>query len=162
MFEKYDQVIRKLGGWFGNIGGAMLLAIPIMTFCDIIGTKFFSRPVIGSVEITGFLQVMWIPLAATLTLFHNQHVKVEIFTRRLSESARAALDGIISLILFCLCAIMGWRIVLYGITVQTSGRYSSTLHLPYYYFIYIMSLGLFLLSLAFLLGFFKWVRGETK
>ena len=162
MYRKYDLAIRKLAGWLGYIGGAMLLAIPILTFGDIIGTKFFSRPVIGSVEITGFLQVMWIPLAATITLFHKQHVKVEIFTRRLSASARARIDGIISLVLFCLCAVIGWRIVLYGLSVHTSGRYSNTLHLPFYYFIYIMSLGFFLLSLAFLLGFIQWMRGETK
>jgi TRAP-type C4-dicarboxylate transport system permease small subunit len=162
MLRKYDLFVKKMSDCFANIGAAMLLLISFLTFLDITGSKFFALPVPGSVELTGFLQTMLIPFAAALTLIFGQHIKVEIFTDHLPESVKTTIDCIISLILCLLTAVLIWQTIVFGISIQSSGEYSNTLHLPLYAVIYIMAFALISLCLAFLLGFLQLFKGRIK
>lgn len=162
MLSKYELFVKKISNWFANIGAAMLLLICFITFLDIAGSKFFALPVPGSVELTGFLQTMLIPFAAALTLICGQHIKVEVFTDRLPESVKAILDCIISLILCLLTVVIIWQTIVFGISIQSSGEYSNTLHLPLSPIIYIMAFAFVSLCLAFLLGFLQLFRGRIK
>jgi TRAP-type C4-dicarboxylate transport system permease small subunit len=161
LFNKYHKLVVTASNWFGHIGAALLLAIPVITFFDIVGSKFFSLPVPGSVELTGFLQSMLFPFAAALTLVCGQHIKVEVFTDWLPGSVKEVMDGIISLILFCLSIVLIWQTTVFGISIQSAGEYSGTLHIPLQYIIYLMAIGFVPLALGFLEGFLKLFRGNA-
>jgi TRAP-type C4-dicarboxylate transport system permease small subunit len=162
MFRKYENFVKTISNWFGNIGAAMLLGISIITFLDIFGSKFFALPFPGSVELTGFLQTMLIPFAAAITLIAGQHIKVDLFTEWLPAAGKVIVDGIVSFILFCLSIVIVWQSIVFGISVQSSGEYSGTLHIPSFFVIYFMSLGFACLALAFLQGFLKLFGGHSK
>lgn len=162
MLSKFELFVKKISNWFANIGAAMLLLICLITFLDIVGSKFFALPFPGSVELTGFLQTMLIPFAAALTLLFGQHIKVEIFTDFLSEQVKAIIDSIISLVLCLFILVLIWQAIVFGIDIQTSGEYSNTLHLPLSPVIYIMAFALISLCLAFLLGFLQLFKGRMK
>jgi TRAP-type C4-dicarboxylate transport system permease small subunit len=162
MLSKFESFVRKISNWFANIGAAMLLLICLITFLDIVGSKFFALPFPGSVELTGFLQTMLIPFAAAITLLYGQHIKVEIFTDRLPEHVKAIIDSVISLLLCLFILVLIWQTVVFAIAIQTSGEYSNTLRLPLSPVIYIMAFALISLCLAFLLGFLQLFKGKTK
>ena len=161
MLNKYEPFVKRMSNWAGNMGVAMLLLIPAITFLDIVGSKFFNWPFPGSVELTGFLQSMLVPLAAALTLIVGHHIKVEIFTYRLSGNAKLVIDSIVSLLLCIFCIILTWQIVVYGISIKDSGEYSNTLNIPFYPVIFIMALAFIPLILAFFLDFLK-LFGRSK
>jgi TRAP-type C4-dicarboxylate transport system permease small subunit len=162
MLSKYEIFVKKISDWFANIGAAMLLLICLITFLDIVGSKFFALPFPGSVELTGFLQTMLIPFAGALTLLYGQHIRVEIFTDRLPEQVKVIIDGIISLVLCLFILVLIWQTVVFGIAIQISGEYSNTLRLPMSPVIYIMAFALVSLCLAFLLGFLQLFKGRIK
>ena len=165
MLSKFELFVKKISDWCANIGAAMLLLICLITLLDIVGSKFFALPFPGSVELTGFLQTMLIPLAAALTLLYGQHIRVEIFTDWLPDQIKAIIDSIISLVLCLFILVFVWQTVVFGIAIQTSGEYSNTLHLPLSPVIYVMAFALISLCLAFLLRFFLFkskTKGGTK
>jgi TRAP-type C4-dicarboxylate transport system permease small subunit len=162
MLSKYELFVKKISDWFANVGAAMLLLICLITFLDIVGSKFFALPFPGSVELTGFLQTMLIPFAGALTLLYGQHIRVEIFTDRLPEQVKVIIDGIISLVLCLFILVLIWQTVVFGIAIQISGEYSNTLRLPMSPVIYIMAFALVSLCLAFLLGFLQLFKGRIK
>ncbi len=162
MLTKYELFVKKISDWCANMGAAMLLLICLITFLDIVGSKFFALPFPGSVELTGFLQTMLIPFAAALTLLFGQHIKVEIFTDFLPEHVIPIIDSIISLVLCLFILVLSWQTVVFGIAIQTSGEYSNTLRLPLSPVIYIMAFSLISLCLAFLLGFLQLFKGRIK
>jgi TRAP-type C4-dicarboxylate transport system permease small subunit len=162
MLIRFELFVKKISNWSANIGAVMLLLICSITVLDIVGSKFFAWPFPGSVELTGFLQTMLIPLAAALTLLHDQHIRVEVFTDRLAEKVKAVMDSIISLALSCFVLVLIWQTVVFAMAIQVSGEYSNTLHLPMSPVIYVMAFALISLCLAFFLGFLKPFRGKAK
>ena len=160
MLNKFEVFVKKISNWFANIGAAMLLLICLITFLDIVGSKFFALPFPGSVELTGFLQTMLIPFAAALTLLHGQHIKVEVFTDHLPAHVKALLDSIISLLLCLFIVVFIWQTVLFAMSIQASGEYSNTLQLPLSPVIYVMAFALISLCLAFFLGFLQLFKGR--
>ncbi len=159
MLDKFDRFVQVSSNWFGNAGAALLLLIPIITFLDILGTKLFDLPVPGSIELTGYLQALLIPCAAAVTLLCGQHIKVEIFTARVPESIKAVLDGVISLILFCVIIVVIWQSIISGMSFQSVGEYSAALHLPIHYIVYAMAFAFVPLCFAFLHDFLHLLRG---
>ena len=162
MLGKYQEFVIKTSNWFGNIATVMLLVIAFITFLDIFGSKFFTLPVPGSVELTGFLQSILIPFAAALTLICGQHIKVDLFTDWLPKNFKTMLDGIISLLLFFLSVVLVWQSIVLGESLQSVGEYSGTLHIPIFYVVYTMAVGFVSLALAFLGGFLKLFNGDNN
>jgi TRAP-type C4-dicarboxylate transport system permease small subunit len=159
---KYELWVKKISRWSGYGAVAMLLLIPLITFLDIVGSKFFNFPFPGSVELTGLLQTMLLPLAAALTLICGQHIKVDVFTDRLSTKTKLVLDSIISLLLCMFSVVLIWQIILFGMSNIESGEYSNTLNLPLYPFIFIMALAIVPLCLAFFDGFLNLFKDRQK
>jgi len=162
MLGKYELFVKKISRWSGYVAVAMLLIIPLLTTLDIAGSKFFNLPLTGSVEITGLLQVMLLPLAAAITLLCGQHIKVDVFTDKLSNKAKLKFDSIISLLLFLFSVVLIWQVIVYGLDNISSGEVSNTLNLPLYPFIFIMALAFVPLGLAFFDGFLNWFKGGQK
>jgi TRAP-type C4-dicarboxylate transport system permease small subunit len=162
MLGKYELFVKKISRWSGYVAVAMLLIIPLLTTLDIAGSKFFNLPLTGSVEITGLLQVMLLPLAAAITLLCGQHIKVDVFTDKLSSKAKLKFDSIISLLLCLFSAVLIWQVIVYGLDNISSGEVSNTLNLPLYPFIFIMALAFVPLCLAFFDGFLTWFKGGQK
>ena len=159
MVPKLERFVRASSNLYANFGVALLLVILIMTFTDIVGSKFFNRPIPGSIELTEFFQILVVVLAASLTQIHRQHIRVEVFTARMPESIKAAFDSVISLVLFCVIVIVIWQSCRLGISLQNTGQYSATLHLGFHYFVYAMAFAFIPLCLVFLLDFLHSLRG---
>ncbi len=159
---KYELFVKKISRWSSYVAVAMLLLIPFITFLDIIGSKFFNLPVPGSVELTGLLQTMLLPMAAALTLIYGQHIKVDVFTERLSAKTKLVFDSIISLLLCLFSIVLIWQTIIFGMGNIESGEYSNTLNLPLYPFIFIMALAFVPLCLAFFDGFLNLFKGSQN
>jgi TRAP-type C4-dicarboxylate transport system permease small subunit len=157
--QKFERIIQKSSNISADIACVLLLAIFVMNCFDIAGSKLFNWPFPGGVELTGYFQSLLIPAAAALVFLARMHIRIEIVTEKLPKRVLEVMDGIIALILFLLMGIFVWQIILFGISKQTGGEYSQTLHFPFYIIIYLMGLAFVPICLAALRDFVYTFKG---
>jgi TRAP-type mannitol/chloroaromatic compound transport system permease small subunit len=91
--QLFDTIYTRYGvfvKWFGLGAGISAFLMMFLIFADIIGRKFFNRPVEGAYEITESLLTFIIYLGVAYTQFEKGHVRVTLFTDRLKPKAQNA------------------------------------------------------------------------
>jgi TRAP-type C4-dicarboxylate transport system permease small subunit len=160
---RYEKLVMKIDYIALDVASVMILIMFVMNCADILGQKLLNYPVPGDVELTGYVQSILIPAAAGAVFLARGHIRIELATEWMPPRAKEILDGIISLIVFVLIAILIWQIFVFGMAKQSVGEYSNTLHLPFYYVIYAMGLAFVPFALSLLLDFFRmFKRGALK
>lgn len=161
-------VFRKIIEWFEEklkiIGAACLVGMALLTCADVTG-RFFRHPILGSVEIVGFMAIITVAMALPYTHRVGGHVGVEILVRRFSERTQTIIDIITRALSIFLFAIVTWQMALYALSIQRSGEVSMNLELPVYVIIYITSFCLLILTLAILqetFGYIKKLKSSKK
>jgi TRAP-type mannitol/chloroaromatic compound transport system permease small subunit len=160
---KFDRLVQKICSSSADVGTVMLLLLFVLNCSDIVGSKVFNAPVLGVVELTGYLQSLLIPMAAGLVLLYRQHIRIEIVTDKLPERAKTIIDGLVALLLLCLFSVLVWQLFRYAFAIQSAGEYSNTLHLPHYYVIYLTGASLVPFCFALLRDFLLiFLAGDRK
>ena len=151
--KTFERVVGTISNIAAHVATIMLLVMFAINCMDIVGSKLFSVPVPGVVELTGYLMAVLIPAAAAVVLLEGQHVRIEIVTAKLPLSVREWMDRIISLALGVLFSLLSWKMFTYGMDRHRSGEYSDTLQFPFYYVIYLVALAFIPFCLALIRGF---------
>lgn len=126
-----DRVMEKMK----VIGAVCLVGMALLTCVDVVG-RFFRHPILGSVELVGFMATLAVAMALPFTDMNRGHVGVEIIFRMLSEKTQTVIDIITRLLGLVLMAVLSWRMAVYARTIQKSGEVSISLELPEYIIIY--------------------------
>jgi len=113
-----------------------LLLMMVVTCVDVVGAKVFLHPLFGSIDIVELSQLVAISFTGASALILGNHVKVEFFMVMLPKRLRALVDAIIHLLGFLLFALIVWRLLAYGYSLQEAGEVSSTIRIPLYGFAY--------------------------
>ncbi len=66
--------------------GILLLLVMVITFIDVIGRYVFSAPIKGAVELTEFIQTIFIVAGIWIVTIANRHITVDLFDRFLPKS----------------------------------------------------------------------------
>lgn len=152
-----DKPIRRLSEWFKMLAAASLAAMMILTCFDVVG-RVVGRPLLGAVEITGFLATLALAFSLPYAHLDRAHVGVEIITMRLKSRSRAlveAFSGVMGVVLF---AAVAWKSLDYGFQMKASGEVSMTLQWPSYYVIFTIAASFAVLTLVQALDLVKAVR----
>lgn len=126
-------VAARLGGVGITLAGASLLLMVLLGAIDIIGTKFFSRPLPATFEATEALMVLGVFLALPYVQAHRQHISVDLVLTRAGPTARRALEIFalaLTLGVFILLAWRGWVLGLNSLAVREYA--SGILRFPIY------------------------------
>lgn len=132
------------------LGAALLLAITLAVFYEVILRYVFNAPTEWSFELTGYALVWAGFLAAGYALAHDRHVRVEILSDRLPGPMRTGLMVITDLIAlgFCLAvAYHGFKYV--HLSYITESASVSPLRVPMFIPEAGVPIGAVLLSLQF-------------
>lgn len=101
-------VVLLITGW-ALAGGALLLAVVLMTVTSIVTSALFGRPLPGDVELTQ----MGVAIAAFSFLPYCQmtdaHVTADIFTTRASRRTLRVLMTVSALTGLAIAAVLVWR-----------------------------------------------------
>lgn len=107
---RIDRALTQASDAAALLGGALIVAIMLMTVVSILGRYFLGTPVAGDFELTE----IGCGIAAFLFFPHTQksghNIVAEFFTMGLSERARARLDAFHALIFAGLAAFLAWRL----------------------------------------------------
>jgi TRAP-type C4-dicarboxylate transport system permease small subunit len=153
--KKIEKILRFIIEACGIIGVVILLAMMMMTVFDVILRYFFSKPIIGSMEISVVLMVCVVFLGIGWCALNEGHISVDIITGKLSKRGRALLNAFDNIVTLVLALIIAWRSFIEALSAKEMEVSSPILGIPRYPFIIVTSFGFFLLFSAALILFFK-------
>jgi TRAP-type C4-dicarboxylate transport system permease small subunit len=113
--------------WAAAVAGLGLLVMMLIGGLDVILTKIFSLPLPGAYEITETLMVGSVFLALAMSQREKRQIRVELFTEKLGQRKRLALDALseaCSLVVYGLIAWYGVQAAWESVRV---GEFSSGL-----------------------------------
>lgn len=148
------KTIHFISRVFAVASGLVIGLMMLLTVADIFMRFFFNSPITGATEITEFMMVCVVFPALAWCALTNMHVKVSLLVSHFPNKDQTIIDIITLTATLIICAIITWRSLLESISTYKSHISSSLLHLPYYPFKWIMTLGfgIFCLSIVALIA----------
>ena len=114
----------------GLITSVVLFAMMALTFVDVSGRKFFTKPIYGAYEITEFLLGTLIFSALPLVTARAGHVTIDVFDSFVPKGLRRFQNFIVTLISAIVLAIITWRLWLLAPYYAKNNEVSMTLYIP--------------------------------
>jgi TRAP-type C4-dicarboxylate transport system permease small subunit len=141
---------RSFITWIEAVGVIGLLTMMVITCLDVLGSKFFLRPLFGSLDIVIFAQIVAVSFGAAATLILGRHIQVEFFVLLLPRRAQAAVEVVANALGLLLFVLIVWRLTAYGHYMQTGREVSATARIPLYPFAYGIAFACIPVCLVFL------------
>ncbi|MEO5677008.1 MAG: TRAP transporter small permease [Usitatibacter sp.] len=113
-----------------GLGGVVLVAMAAMTVGSVIGRAFFSKPILGDVEMVQLGTAVCIALFLPYTQFRGGNIIVDVFTTRAAPRSRALMDGFGTLLYTLVMALIAWRLVAGGLSARESQEASVLMNFP--------------------------------
>ncbi len=159
LIRKFTNIFDGTINIFAFLATVLLTFIMLLIVTEISVRYFWGRPIMGTVEITGYALLYITFLAATWVLREERHVKVELVLTRLKPRVQSFLNITTSLISAIVFLVITW----YGVRVtwdsyQINYLSPTELETPKFLIVLIIPIGSFLLSLQLLrrtYGFLK-------
>jgi|GEM_PF-51622 len=118
---------------FAMAGGIIAIALVVMSIVSIVGRKLFA------VVVPGDLELMQMGMAVAIAAFlpycqmNDGHVRVDLFTNKLSVRTRALLESFAAFLLAFSAALIAWRTYVGAVSSYESGETSLMLGWPIWY-----------------------------
>lgn len=131
-------------------GGAALVGLTLLATANV-GLRIVRAPVSGTYEIVSFLGAVVTAGALGYTQRRKDHIVVDILSDRFPAPLKRAVDGVSHAATTALFSVVSWQTFAWGRRLMETGELSETLQVPYYPFVFLVSLGFAVLALTLLL-----------
>lgn len=102
LFDRISQITGRVTSW-------LTLAMVLLTSVIVVMRYVFDAGLIWMQESVVWMHAAVFMIGAAYTLLHEEHVRVDIFYRKMSARRRAVVDSIgVVLFLLPLCAFLAW------------------------------------------------------
>ena len=120
----------------GLLSGIALFAIMALTFVDVLGRKFASHSITGSLELTELLMVVVIFGALPLVSRRGEHVEFDSLDPYLPAWVRRAQGVVVHLLCAAVLLALAWLMWRTGLQFAQNGETTAQLQIPKAPFIY--------------------------
>lgn len=162
MYTLFDRLVRFLTRASYLVAIASALAMMVVGGLDVIGTRFFGKPLPSALE----LQEVLLALMVFLGFAHVQHLRghivVDVVVTHLSARTRRGLELIVLLLSGALFAVISWRtgaLAMASIDIRETARASFVF--PIYPIKALAAIGAGLAALECLRQAFCWFRNPA-
>lgn len=148
LLAKTKIMMQRLTFYVCYVSMFMLIPMMFLTSTDVIGRRFFGRPISGAVELSEYMLVVVILLGLAYTQQVKGHPRVTLVTSRLPVLLQAVLEVIMAILGLLIISIVIWQGWVLA-TGRMSTIVSDVLRIPQLPFRLLVSVGgaLFLLEL---------------
>ena len=140
------------------VGGAVLIAMAVMTVVSVIGRTFFDAPILGDVELVQLGLAVCVATFLPYTQFRSANIIVDFFTTKASPRTQRWMDGLGCLLYALMTALIAWRVYAGGMLSMENQEASMLMNLPIWLPYLLMVPGL---VLCMLVGLYQAVRYWT-
>jgi TRAP-type C4-dicarboxylate transport system permease small subunit len=111
-------------------GGAIFVAIALMSVASIVSRALWSRPIQGDYELVQFAGAVFVSLCLPITQVRRANIIVDFFTVRAAPATRARLDALGALLLAAVMALLAWRLAAGTLSMREAGETTTILGWP--------------------------------
>jgi TRAP-type C4-dicarboxylate transport system permease small subunit len=158
--ERLSELLRR---GLMIAGGVALLALTLLATMNV-ALRIFQVPVSGTYEVVSFLGAIVTAGALGYTQKRKDHIVVDILSDKFPSKVKGVLDRVNYVLIFVFFVIVSWQTFVYGKRLLLTGELSETLKIPYYPFVFLVSVGFAVLALTIILDLIEtfWPREEKK
>jgi TRAP-type transport system small permease protein len=132
--DKVSEPTNRVSAWFERIGLVAMACMALTTLIDVIGSKVLNKPMPGSTEIIGVIQIITIAGGMAFSKIAGSQIRVDFIFDLLPERGKAALDVFGSILGLLFFAIAAWMSGENGVMLFASGTKTFLLGIPLYPF----------------------------
>ena len=151
-------ILEKIGSRLARslfwVSGCAIILMMLLTCADVI-LRYLRMPIPGTYELVCYLGALTVACAMAHTSVQKGHVTVSILVQLFPRRIQYVIESITGSLGFILFALVSWRSALYAHDLCASGEISLTLELPFYPFIYGVSLSAAAVSLILFVDLLK-------
>jgi len=138
ILNKFSSLIRGLVFFLTVISGLGIIFMMFITCLDII-LRIVGYPIIGVYDIIKVSSAITISCALPYTTAVKGHVSVEYFFHKLNRRGRVIVDTVTRVLTMTFFGLLAYRCFQYGIALYNSGEATSTLQIPTFWVMYVIS-----------------------
>ena len=153
--ERFEQLNRSLSTAAEVVALGAIVFMVVLTCADVIGAKFFLRPVPGSLDMMMMAQLIGVAFGGASTMIEGRHIAVDFFVQLMPERPRDVLAAIVHLASLALFALVSWRLFVHGADLQAGHEVTATAAIPVAPFAYAAALAMVPLCLVLLQAFLQ-------
>lgn len=162
MKKNYIVMISMISKVFDKIAGWCMVATMALIVGNILLRSLIKQPILGTYEYVGFLTALIIGLSLAYCAVQNGHIAVTFIAEKFSPGVQYVTAIIIDIFSFIFLSLATWHTGKYAYSMILSGEVSPTTKMPFYPFIYLVTLGLFMLSLVVLFKVIERIKKGVK
>lgn len=148
-------VLVPLARRFALVGGLVASGLAVMTVVSIASRALFSVPIQGDVELMQVGIALCISLCLPWCQLHGGNIIVDFFTQGFKARVNRVLDGIGTLLLALMCALLSVRTAAGAVAVHSADEQTMILGLPMWWAYAMLAPGL---ALTAVIGVWQAVR----
>ncbi len=130
---------RHAEGVLGVAASAILMAMMLLTFVDVVARYVFNRPVRGAFEVTELMLLVLIFAGLPLVSFTDGHALMDFIDRLLVPGTRRRLERAVQLICAAIMFLLAWLIWLKADRIWAYRDATDVLRIVYGPFVYFMA-----------------------
>jgi tripartite ATP-independent transporter DctM subunit len=133
-----------------KLGVLSLAMMMLITVVDVSSRFLLNLPVIGSIEITGFLLLLTVLFGIPFAALKKQHIAIDSLVSKFPQRAQLIIESMIVLLSLILFLVVVWRSIVYSALLSQMNTVTAVLRLPVPYFALVVAFSSALLCLVFL------------
>lgn len=147
-FRTFENAIGTAAKWGNSIGLFAVVLLMLLTVADVVLRYVFTKPVLGTVELTEYAMVVIVSLSFARCADTDSHAKIDMLVTRFSPKVQAIVNFVVFAVTLGFCILMTWRSFVDFYQLYLAGRHSAILEISASPFHLIMAIGFVLLCLV--------------
>ena len=150
--------IDKNFDYSASASGLVLLALAVLTFCDVFGRRFLNSPVTGTIELVEIGMALVAFLAMPRAFFLNANVSADFINNLNLGKFKTFLVIIKFVLMMSIMSLMAYATTVTSYKFMNNQRVTLDLELYFYPFYFICSIGMWISVIAIVVWFLKTIN----
>lgn len=155
--NKFESIVTKTSRVLDTIAGWGIVLTMILVISNIFLRSILNSPIQGIYEYVGFITAVVIAFGLAWCAIQKAHIAIEFIVEKFPQKIQHVIEICTGSLVTLFLLFSSYQVVRHGLKVMASGEVSATSQMQFYPFIFMVALGLLLLSLAELMNVLKGV-----
>jgi TRAP-type mannitol/chloroaromatic compound transport system permease small subunit len=107
--QTFSAWLGRLALWLLLLGTVGMIAAMLVGVADVVGTEFFGRPLLGTLEFTESTMVLVVFGALAYAQERRAHIRVELLYSHVGPHGKSFMEAVTHIVAFIFFALMAWQ-----------------------------------------------------